>query len=270
MMKNNQGIYKLTINKLIYIGQSINLKIRERVHLSDLSKNKHKNEKMQSAFIKSPNVHFEILEYVSDCTQLSAREKHWIIQYNCIEEGLNIKNPNNKHWEIKYTPEIRLKMRNAKLGKPSPNAMFSDIEALEIRQEFMDGSSITAIAQKYKKKRHSIGSICNNRSYKRTTAYPEDYLEWFSQIKEARKMGKRPTKTGWKHSKKFIEKLKEVSKRPKPSLRKLTDDQAIEILKRLKNGERTGILAEEFEVSPQLISSIRAGRSYKHLTIKDK
>lgn len=49
------------------------------------------------------------------------------------------------------------------------------------------------------------------------------------------------------------------------AVRKLTEPRVIEILSRLKHGERQASLAREFGVDPGTIQSIVAGKSWKHI-----
>jgi hypothetical protein len=53
----------------------------------------------------------------------------------------------------------------------------------------------------------------------------------------------------------------------KNGVAKLLNSQVSAIKKRLLNGASTGLLAKEFGVSPQAISSIRSGRNWAHIEV---
>lgn len=57
-----RGIYKIIINNKIYIGSSINLYDRLKLHLSQLKRNVHGNKYLQRAYNKHKTFEFEILE----------------------------------------------------------------------------------------------------------------------------------------------------------------------------------------------------------------
>jgi group I intron endonuclease len=111
------GIYKIANPKgKIYIGKSINLEKRKKDY-SRFSQTKGQ-PLIHNSIIKYgwENHQFEIIE---ECTleQLNEREIYWIDRFNCIEEGLNLKQGGeggNHH------PETILKMRNTKLNKKQP------------------------------------------------------------------------------------------------------------------------------------------------------
>ena len=78
--QENSGIYKITnlINNKVYIGQSIQLKVRWQQHLT--SKKKYI---LYKAFKKYgiENFSFEIIEYCPP-EKLNEREKYWISYYH--------------------------------------------------------------------------------------------------------------------------------------------------------------------------------------------
>lgn len=76
------GIYIIRCSKSIkvYIGSTIDLNKRKRVHFRLLFKNIHINEKLQNAYNKysKSNFTFEILELVKDKTKLIEREQFYL------------------------------------------------------------------------------------------------------------------------------------------------------------------------------------------------
>lgn len=89
------GIYSIkdTINNRIYIGQSVNVKIRLISHKSNLKAGKHKNVYLQRSYDKcnGEGFEFEVIEYCS-IDELDEREKYWIEKYqsNHRDKGYNI------------------------------------------------------------------------------------------------------------------------------------------------------------------------------------
>lgn len=73
------GIYKIKINNKIYIGSSVNVKNRLRVHLQTLKGKKHHNKTMQNLFNKygENEIYFELVE---ECEKdiLIDREKYYM------------------------------------------------------------------------------------------------------------------------------------------------------------------------------------------------
>lgn len=79
------GIYSITNinNKKRYIGSSRNIEARWRVHKSRLRYNKHHSNYLQKSYSINPHSFiFEILELVSDLSQLEIREQYWVDYYH--------------------------------------------------------------------------------------------------------------------------------------------------------------------------------------------
>jgi len=86
------GIYKITCNanKMIYIGQSKDIKRRFSHHKYTLKKNKSHNKHLQYAWNKygKDDFDFEIIEMV-DMDEIDEREKYWIEYYDSYKQGFN-------------------------------------------------------------------------------------------------------------------------------------------------------------------------------------
>lgn len=82
-MIKNIGIYAIrnNINCKVYIGSSRNIEGRWRVHKSRLRLNKHHSEHLQKSYNLENSFIYEILELVSDTSQLETREQYWIDHY---------------------------------------------------------------------------------------------------------------------------------------------------------------------------------------------
>lgn len=75
-----RGIYQISIDKYVYIGQSVRLEARQREHLSYLNEGRHHNAFVQRAFDKygvRPGW-FSVLELVPEGEDLTPREQFWI------------------------------------------------------------------------------------------------------------------------------------------------------------------------------------------------
>lgn len=89
------GIYiiKNTVNDMVYIGQSVDIKVRWYAHITaaknekDLSHHTQIHQAMKNLGID--NFYYEILE-LCDYDKLSEREIYWIAQYNSYENGYNM------------------------------------------------------------------------------------------------------------------------------------------------------------------------------------
>jgi group I intron endonuclease len=289
----SSGIYgiKNSVNGKIYVGSSTNLERRKTEHFDGFKKGKAVNKHLKYAVQKYgiDNFEFTILE---ECTELLLeREQHWweIHKdhcYNCYKPNLdpwelsriltgrqfdeehcqNISKAMKKLIESGWVPWIkgrhhtedsRQKMSNARKKAGRVTGNWSSEEAQDIRRRFMSGEMIMSISEDLDTHRKNIGSICNCHSYLEEEAFPEGYKKWFESVVDARMLGERPTKRGWKHSPEFIERFRKAVSGPKPNRRKLDEGQRAEIRERLANGESGSSLAREFSVSKQLISKIK-------------
>ena len=111
-------IYKITSpSGKVYIGQTLDLKKRERSYTTS-------NCKQQPKIFNSIQKYgweehsFEVIEEVLDREVLNEREKYWIEYFNSMNEGLNCTGGADSKL---ISPETIEKIRQSKLGKPSPN-----------------------------------------------------------------------------------------------------------------------------------------------------
>lgn len=95
-VKKITGIYCIenTVNHKKYIGQSVNIKERWRVHRKELYANKHDNDYLQKAWNKYGKESFSFY-IVEECTpeMLDEKEIYYIDFYNTLDEnyGYNLK-----------------------------------------------------------------------------------------------------------------------------------------------------------------------------------
>jgi hypothetical protein len=110
------GIYKLISvdNSKIYIGSSVNLRVRVRRHNYELNKQVHSNKHMQRSFDKGSKFNIEIIEVFENIEykELLSIEKKYIISLNAIEEGYNQMLDNSTQFQkLNKTKEHKKKVK---------------------------------------------------------------------------------------------------------------------------------------------------------------
>ena len=110
------GIYRITINNKVYIGQSVNIYKRKTYHESYIKRNKHANAYMQRAFNKYNDFKFEVIEECS-IEELDERECYWIDYYDCLngEFGYNLQS--GGHFNKRLSEESKKKLSESHKGK---------------------------------------------------------------------------------------------------------------------------------------------------------
>jgi hypothetical protein len=153
---SNQGIYKISIGCYFYYGQSVELSIRRRRHLTDLKNNRHKNRFMQRVYNKYLNFYFEVIEEIEDTSLLDEREQYYIdLRFedaNCMNLAQYVDSPNRGK---KTSDETKAKISAAKKGK---------IVSSETRAKM------------------SASNTTHNKQVKVT--YPNGYFDIFASAKE--------------------------------------------------------------------------------------
>lgn len=173
------GIYKITNPKgKVYVGQSIDVERRLKKYQRGCDP---VQSKLYNSFIKygTANHTFEVLEYVEE-QQLTLAEEHWMVFYNSIKNGLNLKEAGSKgsvHEETKQkistalrgreiTPEWREKISKANKGlkrtQRAKAVMSSKREEYwrelykeaynksdEIKQKYSEGTSMKKLSYLY-------------------------------------------------------------------------------------------------------------------------
>ena len=121
---NCPGIYCLQnkLNGKRYIGSTQTLRNRMNGHRAALKRGTHKSAHLQHAWRKYGGKHFvfEVLEFVSDETQLETRETFYIEKYRSSnpKQGYNIIKTGSRRLGIPHTPEAKEKIRKALTGRP--------------------------------------------------------------------------------------------------------------------------------------------------------
>lgn len=144
------GIYaiKNIINNKVYIGSSINIIIRWRKHKSDLGKNKHDNDHLQSSWNKYGKLNFEFI-ILEECVEhiLLDRESFWIENYKSLNEhtGYNLATPYRHSWK-----EISKKKASiSHMGEKNHN--FGKKLSIEVKQKMINNRSIIKHTEEWKR-----------------------------------------------------------------------------------------------------------------------
>lgn len=115
--KNQSGIYKITIGKYFYYGQTTMLSQRKYRHRYSLQRKNHPNKKMQDVYNKHQNYKFEIIGYLGikwlDFAEQLLIDKYFGTKY-CINLAKDVKTPQRG---IPLSKETKAKIRAAHLGK---------------------------------------------------------------------------------------------------------------------------------------------------------
>jgi len=112
------GIHNIDNGKW-YVGQSVDLKKRERHHFYRLKAGKHRNRYVQASYIKhgKDSFEFRVLEEVPE-NMLDVRECAWIayLKSNCPEFGYNLETGGNRNKHL--SEETKRKISAAQKGVP--------------------------------------------------------------------------------------------------------------------------------------------------------
>lgn len=118
------GIYSITniANGKSYVGSSVNIKKRWACHVSGLTKGRNRSVRLQNAWNKygADAFKFSVLEFVIDCSELTAREQFWIDSLGCSGvNGYNARKTADSNLGAKWTEESKIRLSAAKVGKES-------------------------------------------------------------------------------------------------------------------------------------------------------
>lgn len=133
---NKAGIYVIenTVNGLIYVGSSRQLRIRKQQHFNELTNNKHGNPYLQNAFnlYKRENFKFRVLEYVTNVETIFVREQYYIDLYKSYDR--------TKGYNISRNAEIPILT-----GKDNPNfgKRFSESHRSKISEALKNNNYMT-------------------------------------------------------------------------------------------------------------------------------
>ncbi len=139
------------ITALIYIGSAAqSIRKRWRVHLNDLVKKRHGNDRLQNTVNKYglDKLRFEIIEICS-AEETIEREQFWIEQHEW-QQLFNVNPKASSRLGATLTPEDRLKLAEKHGGVASPETL------ARIAEEYANGATQVELAAKYQVGRSSI------------------------------------------------------------------------------------------------------------------
>lgn len=191
----NIGIYKITntINGKCYIGQSVNLKNRIKMHKSMIKHNNEDNEYLRKSTKKYgyKNFKIEIIKYCKE-EELDFYEKYYIDYYKSYkrENGYNIElgGSTNKHLSKEQIEKMRKTKKGKLMGKENP--FYGKTHTLETKNKISEKHK----NNKYcvgrfmsKETREKIGKANKLRGAKAVECYSRngDYITEYKSINEA-------------------------------------------------------------------------------------
>jgi len=209
-MSREMGIYKITnlTEGKAYIGQSRDIKKRMKGNISSLNGNHNNyNSYLKEAYIKYGKDDFasEILEIVSDISQLDERERYWIDYYKtCNREfGYNIATGGTGGYIM--PKETRQKQSLKRLGKKLPPETIEKFKNKIVPKEVRDKISKTM-------KEKGIGKGKNNgmygkHSYNFGISPSKETRQRISQSRKGQLIGKDNPFYGKKHTPETLAKI---------------------------------------------------------------
>lgn len=263
-MRNKTGIYLISCreNDRVYVGSSVRVGKRWVEHKSSLRNNYHPNQHLQRSWNKYGEKTFTF-ELLMECKEedLLRLEEEYINRYDSFHNGMNLTpKPTGGMRGYTHTEEAKKIMSEKKIGLRPSTAKFTDEEVKQIRQKYFEGERVSILAKKYQITRHTVRMLIQLKSYQDIVAPPE-YHQMLEDLAEARKNGKRPRQSGWKHSEEFIDKFRAAVSKPSKN-RKFSEEQVREIRRRKATGETCKVLAAEYGVNETSISKIARGIIY--------
>lgn len=112
------GVYIITntVSRKRYVGQAVDIHRRWRNHSSSLERGKHSNIHLQRAWSRYGGVAFvfEIVEVVTDCEQLDAREQWWM---DALNPEYNIAPQAGSNRGLRAKPETIARRTAALIGQ---------------------------------------------------------------------------------------------------------------------------------------------------------
>lgn len=227
LFKNRKIIYKLSINKRIYIGSSKDFYTRLMSHISALKRNKHANKYLQRAYNKYNYLNIEILEILnqeSTRKKLLKREKYYIDllspDFNLILDP--IENTFSKEIKIQISNTLKEKYKKGELINPWVNRG-DTYDVYNYRsKKVMNNVYIKDIIKKYKISNRSVvlQAVKSKRFYMNrfeifVVKHKSEFNKYLSHKRKSKKLPiYRSCNNGmsWKKipkSKKMIAKLKQ-------------------------------------------------------------
>ena len=158
MPQKVSGVYTITntVNGKIYVGESINVFQKLRVHRSDLKANRHTNNRLQNSFNKYgiKNFKFELLEEHNP-EFIKSFENYWanLLNSHNPKFGFNLKScdPYNQGKHSKNTKEKIGKKASVRLKDPKDNPFYGKKHTNEVKALISQHNKGWKMSDKHKK-----------------------------------------------------------------------------------------------------------------------
>lgn len=170
------GIYKLSYDNLIYVGQSIDIEQRLLTHNRNLRFNRHHNYKMQEIYNTTKK--FPVSSIIEECVKeaLNSREVFWIDNLNSFFNGLNLTKGGDSSEYLNTGDHF--------------NALFDEEVYIEILSQLANTDLINRVIADnlgvHKRVVDSISCMSNHKYL--LTKFPELYLKMISRRKPVRQI----------------------------------------------------------------------------------
>jgi group I intron endonuclease len=232
------GIYAIrnTVNGKLYIGSAGNIERRFSQHRYSLKQGEHHTKALQNAWLKygAEAFVFEVIERVSDCSQLVKIEQQWIDRLgSVVPGGYNIRPIAESCRGIKHSAEV--------------------VEANRLRQLGRKASAETRAKMSEARKGREVSEETRQKIRKSNAG------KKFGPQTEAKRAATSKAMTG-------IPKDAAWRARLSKAHASLNDDQ-VRMIRALKVGGMSVVkIAENVGASVSVTSNVCIGRSYKHVT----
>lgn len=223
-----RGIYKITINNIIYIGKDFRIDLNKRLkaHLNLLNKKIHYNRYMQNMFNKYKSYNYEILECGNfSKEELSKLEVKYIQEFNSFNSGFNLTtggDGGSGHVKSKKSLQLlstRMKESNNPMSKIDYSIFLEIVEMLK--------SGYT---------NSEIGEIFSLHSrYISLIRYKKRYSDWWNNV--------------------------EYEEKKSIGSYKITYNDFIDIIENLNITNSD--MAIKYNINKSSVSRIRSGKTYK-------
>lgn len=267
-----QGIYAIvnTTSGKRYVGSAVCIEKRWETHRSHLNNGTHHTSHLLRAWKKYGASAFtwEVLEEVTDATQLLAREQFWIdatplaMRYNSSPTaGSNL--------GVTYTPEVRRKHAVAWLGKHHSEATKAKLSAAKkgIARPHHQVEATAAALRGRKRPKEVVERIAAANRGKTLTDEHRQKLSAAKQGKhwtETQRAAILAAKAARPITDETRRKLSEASRRyNRQYLAKLTPEQAATIRERVAAGEKQRDVAAAFGIHQSTVWAIAHNETWK-------
>lgn len=255
------GIYKITntINKKVYIGQSIDIENRLKTHIRLLNTNKHYNNHLQSSWNKYTEASFifDIIEYCSQET-LDEKEKYYIALhesskyhkgYNLTEGGDGVIPNEETRQKQKNSAKTSLKCIAHRQKLLSSESFWENLNTLHIKRK---GTRLTdedklKMSESHKnnsKVQANITKLVNSPEHKERMAKMNADENHIENLKSNGKKYR-----AWLNTEDGANKKIEIRKKMSAAARLLTDTQIDEAKKLRLEGVSYRNIAKKFDVA---------------------